>query len=39
MSICAYCGKQLADGEACNCEGAVEARKSAVTTAEKMFIF
>lgn len=36
MSFCAYCGKQLADGEACNCEGAVEARKSAVTTAEKM---
>lgn len=28
MSFCPYCGKQLADGEACNCEGAIAERKS-----------
>jgi hypothetical protein len=28
MAFCAYCGKQIADGEVCGCEGSVAAQQS-----------
>lgn len=38
MAFCIYCGKQLADGEACTCEGAKNAPAAEATPASKPII-